>query len=196
MSISPDPVDVAPAAVQAPPASHNSHHHDLPADHPVALPRRTRSKTDGADFEADQLDSDDDDDDAHLHSDVTVPTVKRDPSPITPLEPSSPPKTLSSRQRPASAPRVIHPTPPASTSPVPVLMPRETENITPKAPERRASRSERTPALKGKEKENEHAQAGDHPGEKEEQWEDGRESGEFAYEYVPVVQRRKGRENM
>lgn len=192
MSISPDPVDVAPAPVEAPPEHHTSHHHDLPADLPVAVTRQR--KTDRADLEEAQLD----DAEHNEHDDVIGRghAVKRDPSSITPSDLPSSPKTLALPRPPPSAQRVIHPTPPASTSPTPVLMPRETENITPRAPERRATRAERTPALKGKEKENARVQGEEHTSSKDEQWEDGRDSVEYAYEYVPVVQRRKGRENM
>jgi hypothetical protein len=74
-------------------------------------------------------------------------------------------------------------------------MPRETENIAPRAAERQASRSEKSQTPKGKEEENEYGRE-EKVDDKEDHWDEGRESAEYAYEYVPVVQRRKGRENM
>lgn len=110
--------------------------------------------------------------------------VEREPSPQIPSEPPDPPSSLRLHSLPRSSRRALHP-PATSSSPATMPLEPSDSNLPSVADGGKTEEKvdgEESGKAKGKEKEKE-----------AEKWV---ENVDYAYEYVPVVQRRQGRKNM
>jgi hypothetical protein len=110
---------------------------------------------------------------------ATDADIEREPSPRVPSEPPEPPSTLPLRSIPRLSRRALHPLMP-STDKTPMPLGSSDSNI-PVTSQEGAALVEAAPQTRGKEKQKD-----------AEKW----DSMDYAYDYVPVVQRHEGRKNM